>query len=39
MVNLGFTGVYIIFLLLLKNIVCGRGGSNKHPESIFLAEI
>ena len=37
-VKLGFTGVYISFLFLLKNIDCGyslepprRGGSNEHP--------
>ena len=37
MVKLGFTGVYIIFLCLLKNIDCGyslepprRGGSNEY---------
>ena len=41
-VKLGFTGVYIIFLFLLKNIDCGyslephrRGGSNECPQSIF----
>ena len=40
--KLGFTGVYIIFLFLLKNIDCGyslepprRGGSNEHPQSMF----
>ena len=45
-VKLGFTGVYIIFLFLLKNIDCGyaleppqRGGSNGYPQSMFLAEI
>ena len=45
-VKLGFTGVYIIFLFLRKNIDCGysleqprRGGSNEYPQSIFLAEI
>ena len=43
-VNLGFTGVYIFFLL--KNIDCGyslepprRGGSNEYPQSMFWAEI
>ena len=43
-VKLGFTGVYILFLL--KNIDCGyklehprRGGSNEYPQSIFWAEI
>ena len=37
-VKLGFTGVYIFFLFLLKNIHCGyalepprRGGSNEYP--------
>ena len=43
MVKLGFTGVYIIFLLfLLKNIDCGyllepprRGGFNEYPQSMF----
>ena len=41
-VKLGFTGVYIIFLFLLKSIDCGyslepplRGGSNEYPQSIF----
>ena len=41
-VKLGFRGVYIIFLLLLKNIDCGyslepprRGGSNENPQSMF----
>ena len=41
-VKLGFTGVYIIFLILLKNIDCGyslepphRGGSNGYPQSMF----
>ena len=37
-VKLGFTGVYIIFLFLLKNIEC-RGGSNEYPQSMFWAEI
>ena len=44
-VKLGFTGVYIIFLILLKNIDCGyllepplRGGSNEYPQSMFWAE-
>ena len=43
-VKLGFTGVYIIFLILLKNTDCGyslelprRGGSNKYPQSMFLS--
>ena len=41
-VNLGFTGVYIIFLFLLKNIDCGyplepprQGTSNEYPQSMF----
>ena len=41
-VKLGFTGVYIFFLFLLKNIDCGgtlepprRGGSNKFPQSMI----
>ena len=45
-VKLGFTGVYIIFLILLKNIDCGysleppcQGGSNEYPQSMFWAEI
>ena len=45
-VKLGFTGVYIIFLILLINIDCGyslepprRGGSNEYPQSMFWAEI
>ena len=45
-VKLGFTGVYIIFLISAKNIDCGywlepprRGGSNEYPQSIFLTEI
>ena len=45
-VKLGFTGVYIIFLILPKNIDCGnslepprRGGSNEYPQSMFWAEI
>ena len=45
-VKLGFTGVYIIFLILLKNIDYGyslepprRGGSNEYPQSMFWAEI
>ena len=46
MVKLGFPGVYIIFLYLLKNIHCGyplephrRGGSNEYSQSMFWAEI
>ena len=45
-VKLGFTGVYIIFLFLLKNIDYGysleppgRGGSNEYLQSMFWAEI
>ena len=45
-VKLGFIGVYIIFLFLLKNIDCGyplepprRGGSNEYPQSMFWADI
>ena len=45
-VKLGFTGVYIIFLISAKNRDCGyslepprRGGSNEYPQSMFLAEI
>ena len=41
-VNLGFTGVYIIFLISAQNIDCGyslepprRGGSNDYPQSMF----
>ena len=44
--KLGFTGVYIIFLLLLKSIDYGyslelprRGGSNGYPKSMFWTEI
>ena len=43
-VKLGFTGVYIIVLFLLKNIDYWyslepphRGGSNKYPQSMFLS--
>ena len=45
-VKLGFTGVYTIFLILLKNTDCEyslkpprRGGSNKYPQSMFRAGI
>ena len=45
-VKLGFTGVYIIFLISAQNIDCGysfesprRSGSNEYPQSIFWAEI
>ena len=40
-----FTGVYIFFLFLLKNIDCGyslepnRRGESEYPESMFWAEI
>ena len=45
-VKLGFTGVYIIFLISVQNIDCGyslepprRGGSNVYPQSMFWAEM
>ena len=45
-VKLGFTGVYIIFLISAQNIDCGyslkpphQGGSNEYPQSMFWAEI
>ena len=45
-VKLGFTGVYIIFLISAQNTDCGyslepprRGGSNEYPQSMFWAEI
>ena len=45
-VKLGFTGVYIIFIISAQNIDCGyslepprRGGSNEYPQSMFKAEI
>ena len=45
-VKLGFTGVYIIFLISAQNIDCGyslepprRGGSNEYPQSMFWAEM
>ena len=41
-VKLGFTVVYIIFHILLKNIDCGyslgppcQGSSNEYPQSVF----
>ena len=44
-VKLGFTGVYIIFLISAQNIDCGyslelphRGSSNEYPQSMFWAE-
>ena len=45
-VKLGFTGVYIIFLISAPNIDCGYsleppqwGGSNEYPQSMFWADI
>ena len=45
-VKLGFTGVYIIFLISAQNIDCGyslepprRCGSSEYPQSMFWAEI
>ena len=45
-VKLGFTGVYIIFLISAQIIDCvysleppHRCGSNEYPQSIFCAEI
>ena len=45
-VKLGFTGVYVIFLIFAQKIDCGyslepprRGGSNEYSQSMFLAEI
>ena len=44
--KLGFTGVYIIFLISAQSIDCGytlepprRGGSNEYPQFMFWAEI
>ena len=44
-VKLGFTGVYIIFLISVQNIDCGYsleppqwGSSNEYPQSMFWAE-
>ena len=41
-VKLGFTWVYIIFLISAQSIDCGyslepprRGGSNEYPQSMF----
>ena len=41
-VKMGFTGVYIIFLIFAQNKDCGyssepprRGGSNEYPRSMF----
>ena len=45
-VRLRFTGVYIIFLILLKKLDCGyllelpqQGSSNEYQQSMFWAEI
>ena len=45
-VKLGFTVVYISFLISAENIDCGyslepphRDGSNEFPQSMFSAEI
>ena len=45
-VKLGFTGLYIIFVISAHNIDCGyslepprRGGSNEYPQSMFWTEI
>ena len=45
-VKLGFTGLYIIFLIFAQNIDCGysleppcRGGSNEYPQSLFWAKL
>ena len=45
-VKLGFTGVYIVFLITAQNIDCGYslelpqwGRSNEYPQSMFWAEI
>ena len=45
-VKLGFTRVYIIFLISAQNIDCGyalepprRGGSNEYPQSMFWTDI
>ena len=45
-VKLGFTGVYIIFLISAQNLDYRyslepprRGGSNEYPQSMFWAEI
>ena len=44
--KLGFSGLYINFLISAQNIDCGyslepprRGGSNEYPQSMFWAEI
>ena len=45
-VKLGFTGVYIIFLISAQNIDCGyslepprQDGSNEYPQFMFWANI
>ena len=45
-VKLGFTGVYIIFLIFAQNLECGyslepprRGGSNEYQQSMFWAKV
>ena len=45
-VKLGFTGVFIIFLISAQNVDCGyslepprRGGSNEYPQYMFCAEM
>ena len=45
-VKLGFTGVYIIFLISAQNIDCWyslepprRGGSNEYPQSVLSRNI
>ena len=45
-VKLGFTGVYIIFVISAQNIDCGyslelpqRGSSDEYPQSMFWVEI
>ena len=45
-IKLGFSGVYIIFLISAQNIDCEytlelprRGGSNEYPQSMFWAEM
>ena len=41
-IKVGFTGVYIIFVISAQNIDCGyslepprQGGSNEYPQSMF----
>ena len=45
-IKLGFTGVYIIFVISAQNIDCGyslepprRGGSNGYPQSMFVEAV